>query len=756
MGLECQYNREQKKRGKASRKDLVERGGKESEPPTPTHQRRESKDTGRPTLSRKSTAKGKARRSVPPTAGFMPSVNGPFPYASPNDREAPRAAATTGLGVMGMDDSRPFYAENAMAGKSAFSCLWVCPPPTPKANLCPEESGENSADYTGSEQSFSPNAEYFANYHHVSDSFQSRMNSTSRPTLSSQPLQPVFKSPEVADPFQQNWQHPISSSQAPYFQNPFPTSFDSMNSLRYPVLEPVLSYLDQSIVPLGLACDLLEFYFSSSSASYQHPLCPFILGYVVRKRSVLHPVSPRKCQPALLASMLWVAAQTSDASSLSSAPSARAQICRHLHQLTMDLLKTLVQGTTWEMLQTNQSIVGGMHFNHNNNAMDIDAPSQSSVKPSDGILLPSGNGPPVCLDDIIAFIHLATAMSASEYKATSIRWWTIAWALAREMKLGRELSDSDPAAHAATAEHKEERRKVWWLLFMVDRHLALCYNRPFHLLDSECADLQLPMDEGSWEMGDFDNSQKPPLRFDPDINQFQCRGHSVYHFFLPLMTILGDIVSMHHEKYHPRLGERFQPPEHWTAKAARMSESLGLYEQSLRAFHRSQRRAAQSRDDYQLQQKQMQFAGQQMPRADVDLQTRIILTYGTYIMHVLHVLLAGKWDPISLLEDSDSWISSQSFLEATSHAVSAAEALGEILELDPGLEFMPFFMGIYLLQGSFLLLLIADKLRGEADEEVLKACETIIRAHDACVATLSTDYQVCQRSHWARLYQGLH
>ncbi|KAJ3456930.1 hypothetical protein MRS44_014071 [Fusarium solani] len=74
------------------------------------------------------------------------------------------------------------------------------------------------------------------------------------------------------------------------------------------------------------------------------------------------------------------------------------------------------------------------------------------------------------------------------------------------------------------------------------------------------------------------------------------------------------------------------------------------------------------------------------------------------------------------------------------HHTAAAKAINQILEFDPGLEFMPFF-GIYLLQGSFLLLLIADKLQSEASLNVAKACETIVRAHETCVVTLSTEYQ---------------
>ena len=122
-----------------------------------------------------------------------------------------------------------------------------------------------------------------------------------------------------------------------------------------------------------------------------------------------------------------------------------------------------------------------------------------------------------------------------------------------------------------------------------------------------------------------------------------------------------------------------------------------------------------------------------------------------HLMHTLHILLNGRWDPIDLLDDTDLFISSASFVEATQHAVAAADALRDVLEHDPELGFMPFFFGIYLLQGSFLLLLIADKLQSEASPQIIKACETIVRAHEACIVTLSTEYQVCTfvlRYHW--------
>jgi len=48
----------------------------------------------------------------------------------------------------------------------------------------------------------------------------------------------------------------------------------------------------------------------------------------------------------------------------------------------------------------------------------------------------------------------------------------------------------------------------------------------------------------------------------------------------------------------------------------------------------------------------------------------------------------------------------------------------------------------YLLQGSLILLLLADKLSTETNDGVIRACETIVRAHEAAVVTLNTEYQV--------------
>ena len=311
---------------------------------------------------------------------------------------------------------------------------------------------------------------------------------------------------------------------------------------RYPVLKPLLPHLG-SIMNVSTACDLLEFYFQSSSSVFMEPVSPYILGSVFRKRSFLRQHKPRKCSPALLASMLWVAAQTSEASYLTSSPSARAVFSQKLWRLTVDLLKPLVHSPSSHGFAPGPGLTSAAH-----DAFGVDR----AIGRYDG--RPDGAMPPTStLDDVATYINLGVVTSASEYKAASLRWWNAAWSLARELKLGRELppvASKEHDGHAATVnvengeievgmadtqpgiqvpigtpaaaiveEMKEERRRLWWLLYMVDRHLGLCYNRPLAMLDSECEDLFQPVPDTAWQAGEFYTGHPGPRR--RGLN-FQC------------------------------------------------------------------------------------------------------------------------------------------------------------------------------------------------------------------------------------------
>lgn len=749
FGLTCEYARERKKRGKASKKDLAAaaaaaglghqgNGSAGRDIPSPSDRRLSQEASGRydptletprvqsqiPTNGLASIQNTQSAHSQPPLGSTLDALHlNQFTHMNEHSRSQMPLSDLRSLQILhnnprSPQSALPPHGLNAAYNDSAFSLL-------------------------NSQEANSTSLNHF------------RLgNSTDN-----QPAHFLGLSPPAQSP---GWL-PLPSPSPANFPS-FPMASFSGTSLRYPVLQPVLPHI-ASIIPQSLACDLLDLYFTSLSSSHLSPQSPYVVGYIFRKQSFLHPTKPRVCSPGLLASMLWVGAQTSDAPFLTSPPSARGRVCQKLLELTIGLLRPLIHGPALGEASPNYAanmVINGVALGGFGVSMD-QLGAQSSATGA--------------VDDVATYVHLATVVSASEYKAASMRWWTAAWSLARELKLGRELPPNasqscqdgeresegdDPSkrnpssllsAHGpgnsninVTEEEREERRRLWWLLYATDRHLALCYNRPLTLLDKECAQLLQPMNDDLWQVGDFTSATYravgPPI---------ECSGHSMFGYFLPLMTILGGIIDLHQAKEHPRYGPAFRNGTEWDQHTMALSQQLDAYGQSLKEFEARYTNSLALAENEPVEGSHLDHVspsgrssstvGSRVNESIV--HTKMVVAYGTHIMHVLYVLLAGKWDPINLLEDHDMWISSESFLAAMSHAVGAAEAAADIIEHDPDLSFMPFFFGIYLLQGSFLLLLAADKLQGDANPSVVRACETIVRAHEACVVTLNTEYQVC-------------
>lgn len=362
------------------------------------------------------------------------------------------------------------------------------------------------------------------------------------------------------------------------------------------------------------------------------------------------------------------------------------------------------------------------------------------------------------MDDVLTLTLIGIVVSGGDFKYDCQKWWRAAWALAKDLRLGQEVDgnfqnslgnpdspyESTPGSgpngstysiegSGITEEEKEERRRTWWLLYIADRHLSLSFNAPLTILEAECH-LYQPLEDSAWE--DFDPEVPQNRYFGPST---KFTGVGLFEYFLPLMVILGDIIDVHHRSYHPR----FRKLEN-IAAVSQVESLLAEYEQSLTT-------PGQSNPDFQtprMANMHSQFNLPHSSSSSVEISSRaesrrkIVIAYATHILHVLHILLHGKWDPISMLDDLDQWTTSPSFVKCASHSVSAAEAVSQILSFDPELSFMPYLFGIYLLHGSFILLLFADKMQIEANPTVRQACETMIRAHEVCVATLNTEYQV--------------
>lgn len=766
FGLGCEYQRERKKRGKASRKDLAQQAAAASIGD------RKSPVSGAETTKSGEQADSKTDSSI--TVNDRPvNETGNEDSMRHNERSASlESADEIGAHPSQMNDHPATMERENIDGQGAFDPNNYSSVHHPYDRQAIDAHMMHTAAHSG----YGANQGNISTYPDLSYGIQPQAATgyASNPNDFRMTTSPMSAYPMTGDNASPGWMNIPSPSRQYQTHIPAPNFHNSQ--LRYPVLEPLVPHLG-NIVPLPLACDLIDVYFSSSSSAQMHPMSPYVLGCVFRKRSFMHPSRPRRSQPALLASMLWVAAQTSDAPLLSSVPSARGKICQKLLELTVSLLKPLIHtpaddsSTVSSPPAIDGAALGGLGVAH---------PGTISMEALTSETGPFGAAGTV--DDVATYIHLATVVSASEYKGASLRWWNAAWSLARELRLGRELPESlsapDPESENTggqvdmqgliTEEEREERRRIWWLVYSVDRHLALCYNRPLFLLDIECDGLLQPLDDTAYQNGEFhpqsEMTDPNVMASDPSPNQarargptFECSGHSIFGYFLPLMAILGEIVDLNHARNHPRLGVGFRSAHEFDEQALEITRHLEAYEQSLKRFgaHHlgpSHHNIPDDKDNNDgLGSNDVSTPSAQSVHSvltsvsrlsESDIQTRIVMAYGTHVMHVLHILLTGKWDPINLLDDVDLWISSQGFITATGHAVSAAEAIGHILEYDPGLEFMPYFFGIYLLQGSFLLLLIADKLQSEASPSVVKACETIIRAHEACVVTLNTEYQV--------------
>lgn len=182
------------------------------------------------------------------------------------------------------------------------------------------------------------------------------------------------------------------------------------SGLKYPVLDPIMPFLESNL-PRRLVCDLLELYFTSSFSTHMHPVCHHIHCYVLRKASFLSAGQPRPSSPALLASMLWVAAVDDRAFSLSISPLQRRKICQFLCALTIRLQRPLIH-VSFKDQEPPESASMAQDFS----AAIAHHPFEG-VGDDKGLVGPAGS-----LDDVITYIHVASIISSSEQKAASMRW----------------------------------------------------------------------------------------------------------------------------------------------------------------------------------------------------------------------------------------------------------------------------------------------------------------------------------------------
>jgi hypothetical protein len=362
----------------------------------------------------------------------------------------------------------------------------------------------------------------------------------------------------------------------------------------------------------------------------------------------------------------------------------------------------------------------------------------------------------VLVDDILTYALITIVVSGGDVKSDCAIWWNRCLRLARAADLHRcDSQINDQASpHSSRTDHveelidypgpnfeaKEEKRRTFWLLYCLDRHLSLSYNQTMKVWDHEC-EVYIPLPEDVWISLEsaspetlFDRKYGPPTR---------VSGIGFYEYFLPLMTILGDIILAHHQRSHPR-ARGLQYGIITAEIEILLCDCADSIEELKKIYHT---------DDLDGPVPASMVSSPAIgtnnapptrySRRKQRAQAQLVVVYTTFILQVLYVLLYGKWDAIDMLDNEDDWISSEDFSRCAASAIAASDAVSQILRCDPALTFMPYLFGIYLLHGSFILLLFADRMpQLGPNESVERACETIIRAHEASVVTLNTEFQV--------------
>ncbi|CAH0056063.1 unnamed protein product [Clonostachys solani] len=525
---------------------------------------------------------------------------------------------------------------------------------------------------------------------------------------------------------------------------------------RYPVLDGIIEKL-RIIMPDPVSYSLLEYYFKVSVAT-ETPLSPHAPPSILRKASVLALKNPRRCSAALLTSILWLSAQTADIPLLKSRASKRKAVRRQLLELTISLLKPLSgfassQRPSCPLREGQQPHHESMHLQHQESHNDepVDNP----------------------VDDILTYTNLAMVTSAGEFRASSLRWWSLAFSLAREANMNQEdprggmSEDTQPFAGAwphleltgcetasggtcasrddSSAERQEERRRLWWFLFTVDRHLALCYNKPLSIRDSECPNLLHPMPESVWRStgASFINAhhENGSLAAPCKGPWLVCTGTDYFGFFTPLMTILGEIMDFFHTKNHPRLGAsgcNGSSPSFidWARWKDEICKHISAYGDSLTKVSEQSSFATSSLTTF----------GDGF-RIGGSTQAETAVAYARLLLRILSILVDGGLDPLYVLDPQRGRPSAPEN-SATANPMEAIADLTRcterLLDLDPGMSFMPFYSGIYLLHGGFLLLVATDRRSTTNDDslnDIVNATTAMIRIHEASIVMLRTEYQ---------------
>lgn len=524
------------------------------------------------------------------------------------------------------------------------------------------------------------------------------------------------------------------------------SSCGSCSVYPYTILRPILPSISHIISPYE-ASKLLDYFFNDFDLTSLWTRSPYNLATIFRKESILRLQEPRPTSPALLVAFLFVAAQTCDQTVFLNRNILRENICDELLAITVTLLGDAAPEVNSSRLpDLSRNTRSGLSLGipaapHSDTATSLPPSSSGHKLNSDG---PNSN---LNVDQIVACMLCGIVLSGSDLKFDCLMWFEKARVMSFILELNREVDDHLSAQEGVSQnlremisheERKEERRRTWWLLYAMDRHLALCYNVPLQILDTRCQIYQ-PLEDEKWRNLELhlSDARSPRRPFGPPST---ISGTSFFGFFLPCMVVLGDIIELHHLRLNPRYSsldnESFEKL---------IESALQQLVSSITCFSAGNQAIDVTEASPVLLNKQ----------SDSNV-IQAVTAYSTFLVNVLAILAYGEWDVIAMLHPDFSKLHGTRLAQLSHYTSLASQATEDILECDPELTFMPYLLGIYILQAGYAVLAVAERTDDPAGSASCKGLETFIRVHESCIATLDTKYQVRSTSIVLRCFLSLY
>lgn len=544
----------------------------------------------------------------------------------------------------------------------------------------------------------------------------------------------------------------------------------SFPSIKYPALCPLLPYLNGLLSP-SVACGLLEAYLADAGIGTGMPSSDLILCHIFRRSSLLSTVAPRKCSPALLSSFLMIAAVSTETPFFGASPTARGLLLTRLYRLTVQLLDQDALGT-------------------NGRSTAHSADSFPMLATNSGI---PGQRTPSCVDHVVTHLHLAIVASLPEIDAISSRWWHAAFQLAKEYRLNadvRIVSRMSAAAQGtsetpsfvrqagvlsppisvtqtnvsrdnifvdgatyetendldvidemvvdrndyrfavSTEEELEERRRVWWSLYIWDKQVALSHNDAAAILQIDSHEVLAPAPDQAWQIDSF--GHKVYNTTDQKVTGLQIMHgtNGMVQCFLPFAILLEDLLQLHLQSVRPELLDQSgQNVGNLLASICRQ-RIMDKTENLLQHFDRVEK--DQTLGNFSCLQSTTRTTTHQ----------RFLHTCSKFLAHVFMALANNSLDMLTSVASFQNTQDELTLKLVTDRTIQAADALGEMLDLGTHFNFKPMFLGPFLFHGSALATVCMIVQKGRSSPALEKACQLYLRAIESTISTMPMEYLV--------------